>query len=102
LELGRDEFELLAQRDPALLAQFLRRAIMRVVLNEQALIARLRRRNQELQEALDALRSTTHRLDQSEALTRTDELTGLTNRRGFAAHVEQRLEAGGLGGHVLV
>ena len=102
LELGRDEFELLAQRDPALLAQFLRRAIMRVVLNEQALIARLRRRNQELQEALDALRSTTHRLDQSEALTRTDELTGLTNRRGFAADVEQRQQAGDLEGHVLV
>ncbi len=102
LELGREEFELLAQRDPHLLAQFLRRAIMRVVLNEQALIARLRRRNQELQEALDALRSTTHRLDQTEALTRTDELTGLTNRRGFVAHVEQRQQEGGLDGHVLI
>ena len=102
LELGRDEFEQLAQRDPALLSQFLRRAIMRVVLNEQALIARLRRRNKDLEEALDALRSTTHRLDQSEALTRTDELTGLTNRRGFAAHVEQRQHNGGLDGHVLV
>ena len=102
LELGRDEFEQLAQRDPALLSQFLRRAIMRVVLNEQALIARLRRRNKDLEEALDALRSTTHRLDQSEALTRTDELTGLTNRRGFAAHVEQRQQNGGLDGHVLV
>ena len=42
LELGHDEFEVLAKRDPQLLAQFLRRAIMRVVLNEQALIARLR------------------------------------------------------------
>ena len=102
LELGREEFEDLARQDPVLLAQFLRRAIMRVVLNEQALIARLRRRNKELEEALEALRSTTHRLDQTEALTRTDELTGLTNRRGFAAHVEQRLSEGCLDGCALV
>src|SRR5690606_4633535 len=41
LELGRAEFDALAVRDPQLLAQFLRRAIMRVVSNEQGLIARL-------------------------------------------------------------
>ena len=74
LELGRHEFDLLAQRDPQLLSHFLRRAIMRVVYNEQGLIARLRRRNQELQMALDTLRATTHRLNQTEVLTRTDEL----------------------------
>ena len=102
LELGRDEFEQLAQRDPALLAQFLRRAIMRVVLNEQALIARLRRRNQDLQEALDALRSATNRLDESEALTRTDELTGLTNRRGFVSHLDQRRRNSSLSGLTLL
>jgi diguanylate cyclase (GGDEF)-like protein len=102
LELGRDEFEALAQRDPHLLAQFLRRAIMRVVMNEQALIGRLRRRNQQLQEALDNLRSTTHQLDRTEALTRTDELTGLTNRRGFVLELEQRQREGGLAGHVLI
>mgnify|MGYP006343560805 CR=1 FL=1 len=84
LELGRHEFDLLAQRDPQLLSHFLRRAIMRVVYNEQGLIARLRRRNQELQTALDTLRATAHRLNQTEVLTRTDELTGLANRRGFA------------------
>lgn len=102
LELGREEFDLLAQRDPRVLAQFLRRAIMRVVLNEQALIGRLRRRNQELEEALDSLRSTTHELDRTEALTRTDELTGLANRRGFVLELEQRQREGGLAGHVLV
>ena len=56
---------------------------MRVVLNEQSLIGRLRRRNLDLQTALDTLRATAHRLNQTEELTRTDELTGLTNRRGF-------------------
>ncbi len=102
LELGHDEFEILAKRDPQLLAQFLRRAIMRVVLNEQALIARLRHRNRELQGALDSLRSTTSLLDQSEALARTDELTGLTNRRGFGLHLDRCLAKGSLAGHVLI
>ena len=90
LELTKNEFEPLAQRDPRLLAHFLRRAIMRVVLNEHGLIARLRRRNLDLQGALDNLRATSHRLSQSEELTRTDELTGLANRRGFQLHLEQR------------
>ena len=90
LELGRDEFDALAARDPQLLSHFLRRAIMRVVFNEQALIGRLRRRNQELQATLDTLRATAHRLNQTEVLTRTDELTGLLNRRGFGTHIQQR------------
>ena len=98
LELGRGEFDALAARDPQLLSQFLRRAIMRVVFNEQALIARLRRRNQELETALDTLRATAHRLNQTEVLTRTDELTGLFNRRGFAVHVDQRRRNSSLGG----
>ncbi|WP_240906220.1 diguanylate cyclase [Thermomonas sp. HDW16] len=102
LELGRDEFDALAARDPQLLAQFLRRAIMRVVSNEQALIGRLRRRNQELQTALDTLRATAHRLNQTEVLTRTDELTGLSNRRGFGTHVQQRRRNGALSGLSLI
>ena len=90
LELRQDEFEPMAQRAPTLLAHFLRRAIARVVLNEQSLIGRLRRRNIDLQSTLDTLRATTHRLNQTEQLTRTDELTGLANRRGFQLHLEQR------------
>src|SRR3546814_5219380 len=80
----------MAQRAPTLLALFLRRAIAWVVLNEQSLIARLRRRNIDLQSTLDTLRATTHRLNQTEQLTRTDELTGLANRRGFQLHLEHR------------
>jgi diguanylate cyclase (GGDEF)-like protein len=90
VELEQREFETLVDRDPRLLAHFLRRAIMRVVLNEQSLIGRLRRRNLDLQTALDTLRATTHRLTQTEELTRTDELTGLANRRGFHLHLQQR------------
>ncbi len=98
LELGRSEFDVLVQRDPQMLAHFLRRAIMRVVQNEQGLIARLRRRNQDLETALDTLRATAHRLNQTEVLTRTDELTGLANRRGFAAEVEKRRRNSSLAG----
>ena len=102
LELGRDEFELLAQRDPALLAQFLRRAIMRVVLNEQALIARLRRRNQDLQDALDALRvdhppaRPDRGADPHRRAHRADQPPRFRRARGAAP------QAGGLDGHVLV
>lgn len=102
LELGRDEFDRLAERDPKQLAKFLRSAITRVVRNEQALIGRLRRRNLELQNTLDVLRATSLQLDQSEILIRTDELTGLTNRRGFVAHVEQARLDGKLPGSVLI
>ena len=102
LELARDEFDALAQRDPHLLSQFLRRAIMRVVFNEQGLIARLRRRNRELEAALDTLRATAHRLTQTELLTRTDELTGLANRRGFAARIEQLSHNSSMSGFALV
>jgi diguanylate cyclase (GGDEF)-like protein len=96
LELRKEEFEPIAERAPALLAHFLRRAIQRVVLNEQTLIGRLRRRNLELQHALDSLRATTHRLTQTEQLTRTDELTGLANRRGFQLHLAERRRNGAL------
>ncbi|NUS39631.1 MAG: GGDEF domain-containing protein [Lysobacter sp.] len=96
VELRKDEFEPLAARDPVLLAHFLQRAIQRVVLNEQTLIGRLRRRNVELQSALDSLRATSHRLTQTEQLTRTDELTGLANRRGFQLHLAERRRNGAL------
>lgn len=102
LALGREEFDVLLAREPALLARFLRRAILRVVLNEQNLIGRLRRRNQDLQAALDTLRATAHRLNQTEVLTRTDELTALCNRRGFASIVDQRRRHGQLEGSALL
>lgn len=102
LELSQQEFDQLVDRDPALLAHFLRRAIMRVVLNEQNLIGRLRRRNLDLQTALDTLRATTHRLNQTEELTRTDELTGLCNRRGFQLHLQQRRRSDVLAGRGLL
>ena len=102
LELRHDEFQILVDRDAVQVSHFLRRAIMRVVFNEQGLIHRLRRRNQELQAALDSLRVTAHRLNQSEELNRTDELTALYNRRGLAMYLEQGLSNGGFHGFGLL
>lgn len=89
IELRHEEFQGLVDRDPELVSFFLRRAIMRVVLNEQALIRRLRRRNHDLQSALDNLHATTHQLNQTEELVRSDDLTGLYNRRGLALHLQE-------------
>ena len=102
LELRHDEFQILVDRDAVQVSHFLRRAIMRVVSNEQGLIHRLRRRNQELQAALDSLRVTAHRLNQSEELNRTDELTSLSNRRGLALYLEQGRNNGGFHGYGLL
>ena len=102
LELEHHEFQVLVDRNAKLVSHFLRRAIMRVVSNEQGLIHRLRRRNQELQAALDNLRVTSHRLNQSEELNRTDELTTLYNRRGLAMYLEQGRLNGGFRGYGLL
>ncbi|WP_224743882.1 MULTISPECIES: GGDEF domain-containing protein [Lysobacter] len=102
LEIRHEEFQRLVDTDPALVSRFLRRAIARVVLNEQDLIRRLRRRNQDLQATLDRLHLTTHRLNQTEALTRLDELTGLYNRRGLLQHLEERRRNGATSGLGLV
>lgn len=102
LELKGRDLQQLIEREPGTVSRFMHRAIVRVVSNEQDLIQRLRGRNAELQAALDDLRVTAHRLNQSEELNRTDELTGLGNRRGLAAFFERMGEAGGFHGYGLM
>ncbi|WP_422509823.1 diguanylate cyclase domain-containing protein [Stenotrophomonas sp. GZD-301] len=89
LELDHADFQRLVLRDPGLVAYFLRRTIMRVVSNEQVLIRQLRRRNHDLETALDNLYVTTHQLTHTRELVRTDELTGLHNRRGLALYLQE-------------
>lgn len=89
LELSHADFHRLVEREPGLVAYFLRRTIMRVVSNEQALIGQLRRRNHDLETALDNLYVTTHQLTHTRELVRTDELTGLHNRRGLALYLHE-------------
>ena len=98
LEMDHAGFQSMLQRDPTCVAGFLHRAIMRVVDNEQSLMHSLRRRNRDLQTALDSLREATDRLTRTQELTRTDDLTGLSNRRGFVAMIEQRRKLGSLAG----
>lgn len=98
LELHHEEFQRLVEREPGMICYFLRRAIMRVVINEQGLVRRLRRRNRELEAALDHLRATAHQLQQTEVLIRTDELTGLANRRGLTRHLAERRHNGAMSG----
>ena len=97
LELGPADFHRLVESDPGLVAYFLRRTIMRVLTNEQALISQLRRRNHDLETALDNLYITTHQLTHTRELVRTDELTGLHNRRGLTLYLQEcRADGSGL------
>jgi diguanylate cyclase len=81
-------FDALLERDAPLVAQFMRRSFSYLVNSEQQLIANLRRRNEDLQVILDSLHHTRTRLDTAERLVRTDELTGLCNRRGLYSYLE--------------
>ncbi|PPU77058.1 MULTISPECIES: GGDEF domain-containing protein [Xanthomonas] len=94
IELTHDDFQRLVDQDPSMVAHFLRRSIVRVVNNEQLLIRQLRRRNHDLEAALDNLYVTSHQLNHSEELSRTDELTGLHNRRGLALHLQECRRSG--------
>jgi diguanylate cyclase (GGDEF)-like protein len=102
MELKAQDLQRLTESEPATVSRFMHRAIVRVVSNEQDLIHRLRGRNAELQAAFDDLRDASHRLNRSEALNRTDELTALGNRRGLAAFVDDRGGDGGFHGYGLM
>lgn len=88
LEIDHADFCRLVGDAPGLVAYFLRRTIMRVANHEASLIRQLRRRNSELEAALDNLYSATSRLNHTEELVRTDELTGLSNRRGLSLYLQ--------------
>lgn len=81
-------FEALLEREPKLLAQFMRRSFAYLVASEQQLIAGLKRRNEDLMVTLDSLHHTRTRLDTVERLVQTDELTGVCNRRGLYAFLD--------------
>ncbi len=82
-------FEALLEREPALMAQFMRRSFSYLVASEQQLISNLKRRNEDLMLTLDSLRQTRTQLNTAERLVQTDELTGLCNRRGLYAYLDR-------------
>ena len=81
-------FEELLNREPLLLAKFMRRSFTYLVASEQQLVANLKRRNEDLISTLHSLRQTQTMLTNANNLVRTDELTGLTNRRGLYQFLE--------------
>ncbi len=83
-----DAFEGLLEREPALMAHFMRRSFSYLVASEQQLISNLKRRNEDLMLTLDSLRQTRTQLNTAERLVQTDELTGLCNRRGLYAYLD--------------
>jgi diguanylate cyclase (GGDEF)-like protein len=85
-------FDHLLENEPALLAQFMRRSFAYLVASEQQLIGSLKRRNEDLLVTLDSLRQTQSQLSTANRLVRTDELTGLINRRGLYEQLERVAE----------
>lgn len=81
-------FDALLENEPVLMAQFMRRSFAYLVASEQQLIASLKRRNEDLLVTLDSLRQAQNELSTANRLVRTDELTGLTNRRGLYEFLE--------------
>ena len=93
-------FDHLLENEPAILAQFMRRSFAYLVASEQSLIGNLKRRNEDLLATLDSLRQTQTMLSTANRLVRTDELTGLTNRRGLYQFLENLAERRVAGTHL--
>lgn len=93
-------FEQLLDSDPGLLARFLRRSFSYLVASEQQLIQSLKRRNEDLMMTLDSLQRTRTELGATRALIQTDELTGLTNRRGLYQRIAELQQPDGAPGEL--
>jgi diguanylate cyclase (GGDEF)-like protein len=98
VELDVRDFDRLVDDDAATLSRFLHRAFARTVQREHAVTQRLRAHNATLQGALDRLQVTAEQLHRAEELIRTDELTGLPNKRGLERHLVELRETHALDG----
>jgi diguanylate cyclase len=86
LRVDQTSVQSLLATHPRLIFTLLRRACSFLVDAERNLISDLRRRNAELQETVKKLEFTRLQLSEEERRARTDQLTGLFNRRAF--HLE--------------
>jgi diguanylate cyclase (GGDEF)-like protein len=77
---------------PDLVVGLLEKSCAYLVESEQRLVHDLRRRNRELERALDFLHRTKQELSTAEALAQTDELTGIYNRRCFEEQMRSFVE----------
>lgn len=88
-ELTQAAFETLIEREPAVVARFMQRSFAYLVAGEHQLIQHLKRRNEDLMQTLDTLRQTRTELTVAQQLVRTDDLTGLANRRGLYRYLDE-------------
>ena len=97
-EVTQEAFQSLLEREPALVARFMQRSFAYLVAGEHQLVQGLRRRNEDLLQTLDTLRQTRSELTVAQQLVRTDDLTGLANRRGLYRYLDElgRQPLGGL------
>lgn len=88
-EITQAAFESLIEREPAHVARFMRRSFTYLVAGEHQLVQGLRRRNEDLLQTLDTLRQTRSELTVAQQLVRSDDLTGLANRRGLYRYLDE-------------
>jgi diguanylate cyclase (GGDEF)-like protein len=84
-------FDRLLETKPRLLVSLLKWISSYLLSSEQRLTSDFQRKNQELEQTLDHLQRTRAERDRQEALARTDELTGLLNRRSMNLELERLL-----------
>ena len=86
---GLPAFVALLEREPAIVSRFMLRSFSYLVKGEQQLLMSLRRRNEDLLQTLDTLRQTRSELSVAQQLVRSDDLTGLSNRRGLYRYLDE-------------
>lgn len=89
MEISADAFSRLLAREPAVMSRFMLRSFAYLVTGEQQLMQSLRRRNEDLMQTLDTLRQTRSELSVAQQLVRSDDLTGLANRRGLYRFLDE-------------
>jgi diguanylate cyclase (GGDEF)-like protein len=88
-EVTQAAFQDLLVREPRHVARFMQRSFAYLVAGEHQLVQHLRRRNEDLLQTLDTLRQTRTELTVAQQLVRTDDLTGLANRRGLYRYLDE-------------
>lgn len=95
-EISSEAFQGLLANHPGIVAKFMQRSFTYLVAGEHQMMQSLRRRNEDLMQTLDTLRQTRSELSVAQQLVRTDDLTGLANRRGLYRYMDE------IGRHPLV
>jgi len=90
-QLGPEAIERLQLESPALFVALVRTSFAYLLRTEQTLLGRLRHRNLSLQQALVRIEELHAALDRSQHMARIDDLTGLFNRRGLYACLDELL-----------